>query len=202
MWEHEIRAKSLEHSSAIVAMPKIARSHMQHGAHVTPETLRRAVIKVIGHVCNREACILEQPGGANEPRHGEIALRCRGTRTVEATHHGAREDAKLAGQHSYASCTRRAGKDRFEEAPAVRGSTRQVDGQLTEQVTLRAISISHQCATQFTPPGRASNIDEAANAALPERQHRVRRSHLQLAEKRNSWHAWKFPNERGDTRCV
>ena len=107
---------------------------------------------------------------------------------------------EVAGQQPHVSETRRAGKDGLEKVPAVIWHTRQVDCKLSQDAALTGIAgIRHQRASKLPPASSLSNIDEAFDTTLPEREHGMRCSDLELAEKCDGWDTREFANERGDS---
>ncbi|HEV7994363.1 MAG TPA: hypothetical protein VGP25_21255 [Gemmatimonadaceae bacterium] len=148
---------------------------------------------MIRNIGDRKTGVLEQSRRSNQASHREIALRRRNTCTEEATHHRARSDLEMASEEAHIPDARRTGEDGLEEPPAVLRSTREIHGELTEYSALsRVARVGHERAAQLTPAGGESNVDEAANPALAECQHRVRSAELELAEQGDRWNAGKL----------
>jgi len=121
---------------------------------MSAEALRRAVVEVVGNVCNRESRVLEEPSGSNEPRHSEISLRGWCSGSEEPAHQCAWRDVQKLGELSNISHSRRACEDRLEELPTVRSSSWEIDSELAENSTLPGITrISHESAAELSPSG-------------------------------------------------
>jgi hypothetical protein len=102
----------------------------------------------------------------------------------------------MAGEQSHVSEARRTRKDGLEKVPAIVWYTDQVDCQLTQDAALTRIAgVRHQGASKLPPSGRLSDIDEAFDATLPERQHCMWCSDLEIAEQCHGRNAREFPNE-------
>lgn len=170
---------------------------------MSAEALRRAVIEVVGNVCNRESGVLEEPSGSNKSRHREISLRCWCSGSEEPAHQGAWRDVQEFGQLSNVSYPRRAREDRLEELPTVGSGSWEVDSELAEDPTLSRITrISHESTAELSPSGGQSNVHQSANTAMSQGKHGVRCSQLKLAQQRNCWNAGKFANQRGNPARV
>jgi hypothetical protein len=169
---------------------------MQQGTNVASETLGRTVVQVIGHVRNGKAGVLEKPCSTNQSCHCQISLGRRDTGPEEPAHQRTGRHIEVTSKHPNIAEPRRAGKDGFEKLPAVVRDTCQVDCQLAQDTALSGIAgIRHECAAKFSPAGSLSNIDEAFDTTLPERQYRVWCPNLELTEKCDGWNTWEFSNE-------
>jgi hypothetical protein len=62
--------------------------------------------------------------------------------------------------------------------------------------------VGHESASQLSPACRKSDIDEAADSALSQSEHSMRRSQLELAQERHRWNAGKFTHQGGNAARV
>src|SRR5688572_11017495 len=192
----QVSAEPCEHADTVISLTKLSGCGVEQGADVASETLRRAVVKVIGYVGDGKARVLEEPRGTNQTRHGQISLGRGNTGPEESAHQRARSHVEVAGKQSHIPEAWGAREDGLEKVPTVIWYTRQVDSQLAQYAALTGISgIGHQRATKLPPASGLPNIDETFDATLPECQHGMRRPDLELAEKCDGWDAWKFANE-------
>jgi hypothetical protein len=163
---------------------------------MSPEALWRAVIEVVGDVCNGETGILKEAGGADEPRHCKVSFRRWCSSSKEPAHQRARRDVQKVGELANISYSRRTGEDRLEKLPAVSSSSREVDSELTENSTLSGIArVSHESTAELSPAGRQSNVDQSPDSAVPQGKHGMWCSQLELAQQRNCWNTGKFAHQ-------
>jgi hypothetical protein len=59
MRQHELLAKVVQHSGAVVALAEFDGSHAHQGSDVPTEALRRRIVQVVRDVRNRKTRILE-----------------------------------------------------------------------------------------------------------------------------------------------
>jgi hypothetical protein len=170
---------------------------------MSAEALRRAVVEVVGNVCNGKARVLEEARSPNESRHRKVSFRrwCSGSK--EPAHQCAWRDVEELGKLSDVSDSRRACEDRLEKLPTVRGSSWKVDSELAEDSTLSGIAcVGHESTAELSPAGRKSNVHEPPDTAVPQGKHGVRRSQFKFAQQRNRWNAGKFAHQRGNSARV
>jgi hypothetical protein len=65
--EHKLLAEVVQHPLPVVTSAEFQCSHAHECAHVPTEALWGRVIEMVGDVRDREAWVLEQPGGTHEP---------------------------------------------------------------------------------------------------------------------------------------
>src|SRR4051812_16448146 len=114
---------------------------------------------MICDVGNRKARILEEPCSADETRHCEILLRRRKIRAIEPAHQGTRIDAEGTRELPHCGDVRTGRKDAFEESPALRLRSSQIDRELRERLSLNVFTAAgEQQAAQLIPARRFANV--------------------------------------------
>src|SRR5438552_705596 len=89
---------ALERDVEREAAPKLTRGDAQHRLQVAPEALRRRIVEAVRHVGHREPGVREQVGRVHEPHAGEVGLRGRQARPIEAGHERTRADPEVPRQ--------------------------------------------------------------------------------------------------------
>src|SRR5512132_3968080 len=90
-------------------------------------------------------------------------------------------------------------KQLLEKPPTVLMHADKIDRELAHRLTLDVVSTRREKAlSQFPPSLGFSDVDELAQTARPERQHRVRGRAVELSEERHCRHTRELANECGD----
>src|SRR5665213_2193053 len=122
----------MQHPFAIVTLTKFQRRNREQGAHVPAEALRRRVLEMVGHVCDREPRVFKHACSMCEAGHGEISFRCRKMRSKKTAHQSTRYHAQFRSERTYGARTQSGLKDCFEKSPTVIRRTRKVKRELCQ----------------------------------------------------------------------
>jgi hypothetical protein len=94
---------------------------------MSAEALWRAVVEVIGHICDGKSGVLKKASSTNKPCHCEIPFGRRGSSSKESAHQRTGSDIELLRELADIPDARRASEDRFEKMPAIGSPLRKID---------------------------------------------------------------------------
>ena len=200
MRQNEQLPELLQHAFAVVSIAKFNGRHSHERPHVTAEALWRRIVEMVGDVRDGKSGILEQARRAHQPSHGEIALWAREAGR-ERSGSSACSAARRGGRTSMRTVDTRGGsrKSASKKRQQSCGTPARSSAKLPERLALDVFAArGEQIVAELAPPVGLADVDHLPHARGSEREHRVRRSAIELREQRDGGHARELAHERGD----
>jgi hypothetical protein len=145
--------------------------------------------------------ILEESGGAHEPRLGQVSLGGGEPRPEKSAHERTWKHPELPAQRAHRGETRRGDEERLEESPAFRVHAGQVESELRERLALNlGAAATEQQPPELVPSLRIADVDELRDTRRAQGEGDAGRVGNGRRHERDGGDAREFAHHRADAR--